>query len=305
LERLEAQQPTMQAVFEHMDVCQSRMQATLERVEVYALTTARRVAVPAGEGQLLVRTEVGYMICSSDDSALSSILLEAGELEPGVRRLIQKILHPTDVFVDVGANIGMHTIAAGKNVQQGGRVIAFEPYPPTMHLLEQSIFLNGLAETVELKPYAVANVAGEVPFYMGATSGHHSLYVPADASPLKTVSVPVVRLDDVLGRDLIVKLVKVDVEGAEIDVVKGGLSILQAQSNIGLIVEFGLSHIERAGYTPQQWLSVFKELGFVYRVIDPISGGLQEVSEQALFAMDATNLLFLRPESSVWNDIRD
>lgn len=301
MDRIQSAQSEMQSALTSVMDQQAETRAALERIETYALATAKRVAVPAGEGRLLVRTEIGYIVCSSEDTALSAILLESGELEPGVRRLIQKILRPGDVFVDVGANIGMHTIAAAQSVKPEGRVIAFEPYPPTVSLLRQSIFLNGFSDIVEIRPCAVANLEGDLPIYLGATSGHHSLYAPLEGASKKTVNVSIVRLDDVIKSDTAVKIVKIDVEGAEIDVIRGAVFTLRNNWNIGLIVEFGLIHIERSGYAPQQWLAVFQELGFSYRVIDPLLGTLKEVSMQELLETEATNLLFLRPESDIWN----
>lgn len=273
------------------------------RSETYALASARRVAVPSGTEQMLVRTEVGYVLCSQSDSALLANLLEAGELEPGVRQLIQRALKPGDVFVDVGANIGMHAIAAGRAVGPGGKVIAFEPYAPTVRLLEQSLFLNGLSELVELHPVAVADRTGVQSLHLGRTSGHHSLYPLDSERGDALVDVPVVRLDDIVAPDIYVKLIKIDVEGAEGAVVRGAERLLTTRQAEGLIVEFGYSHLIRVGIDPEEWLRMFEQFGFEFRVIDAQTGELHQMLRRDLFSSDSVNLLFARPDASLWGNL--
>src|SRR5262245_42998765 len=117
----------------------------LDLIEQYSAVTARRVAMNCGAGEVLVKTEVGFLLCAATDHAVLSCLLETGELERGTRILIQKYLMPGNVFIDVGANVGMHTLAAARAMQGQGKIIAFEPFEPTMRMLEKSIWMNGFS----------------------------------------------------------------------------------------------------------------------------------------------------------------
>lgn len=274
----------------------------LDRIEQYSLATAKRVAVNCGDNSILVRTEVGYVLCSDIDHALISVLLETGDLEAGTRILIQKFLKPADCFVDVGANIGMHTLAAAKVMNGQGKIIAFEPFTATKNLLERSIWMNGYASLVEVHEAAVSNKTGTSTLYLGETSGHHSLFslggnAKADA---KQVDVKLVRIDDVVASSQRIDLLKIDAEGAELGVIESALSTIKQNDDIAIIVEFGPSHLRRTDIQPAHWLDVFKQLGMEYRVINSLTGALEIWEVTDLIACESVNLFFSRVNSSAW-----
>ncbi|HHW4678544.1 MAG TPA: FkbM family methyltransferase [Xylella sp.] len=274
----------------------------LDLIEVYAAAAARRIAINCGAGEVLVRTEVGFLLCAASDHALLSCLLETGELERGTRVLIQKYLRPGDVYVDVGANVGMHTLAAARAMQGQGKIIAFEPFEPTMRMLEKSIWMNGFSSMAEIHQAAVSNTIGHQQLFIGATSGHHSLFA-LESSPNNAqgpVEVPLVRLDGVITSGQRIDLMKIDAEGAELEVIRGGASLITSNPDIALIVEFGPSHLRRTGRTPSQWFKSFSQLGLDYRVINNESGALEKWSLDALEQVESINLFFALPESTAW-----
>lgn len=275
----------------------------LGRIEQYGYAAARRVAVPCGPDELLVRTVLGYVLCPASDQALLMSLMEAGELEPGTRILIQRVLAAGETFVDVGANIGMHTLAAGFTLQGQGRIVAFEPFPQTCRLLRKTIWMNGFSGITETHQAAASNQAGSQALFLGATSGHHSLYrlASADLAEQAPVEVPLVRIDDVLRDNPKVDLMKIDVEGAELDVIEGAAQTISANPDIGLIVEFGLSHLGRSKRSTQDWLDAFRRFGLEFGVIDDNTGALVEWSAQQLETRPSVNLFFARPGSRAWN----
>ena len=280
--------------------------ARLDRIEQYAFAAARRFAINCGPGEVLVRSEVGYILCSSTDHAVLAVLLEAGELERGTRRLIQRFLTPNDVFIDVGANLGLHTLAAARAMQGRGRIIAFEPFEPTQHLLEKSIWMNGFSKMTEIHRAAVSNRSGNDTLFLGATSGHHSLFpltTPSSLAP-QPVEVTLVRLDDVVSDGTKVDLIKIDVEGAELDVLESARPIIASNPSIALIVEFGFSHLARSGHSTKGWLAAFHGLGLVQHAINEDTGQLEQWTIEQLEAVDSVNLFFARPESVAWAKAR-
>ena len=291
---------------EQIQIQLSQFRPLLDRIELYSMSTARRVAVPCESGVTMVRTAVGFVLCSSDDHALIAGLLEAGELESGTRILIQRLLGPACTFIDVGANIGMHTLAAARAMQGEGKVIAIEPYAPTARLLERTVWMNGFVSVVDVHQLAASNQCESRSLYLGSTSGHHSLFpleksTATDCVPVKVQSVTV----DQIAVDLpSVTLIKIDAEGAELEVLAGSLDLLKRSPEVGVIVEFGGSHIRRAGFTIEQWLRRFSELGFVYKAIHADTGALNGVSVEELEKIDSINLIFARPKSSVWEKAR-
>lgn len=280
----------------------SNISPKLDRIEIYSQATARRVAVNCGNGAVLVRTEAGFALCGENDPALLSSLLESGELERGTRLLIQELLEPGNCFVDVGANIGLHTLAAARSMQGQGKIIAFEPYGPTKALLERSVWMNGFSSMVEIHQAAVSNETGHHKLFLGATSGHHSLFplderTSTDAEP---VDVSVVRIDDIIPATQKVDLLKIDAEGAELQVIESAGGLIERNAELAIIVEFGPTHLERTGIAPTDWLNAFATHGLQYRAINGVSGKLEQWSMENLLACDSVNLLFSRKDAGVW-----
>lgn len=274
----------------------------LDRIEQYSGAAARRVAVNSGDGEVLVRTEVGYVICAANDHSLLEALIENGELEVGTRLLIQKFLKPGDFYVDVGANVGIHALAAGRAMQGQGKIIAFEPFESTKRMLEKSLSMNGFSGISEVHQAAVSNVSGCQNLFLGAGSGLHSLFpqdTPRNDAQVK-VEVPVVRLDEVIPVGQKIDLLKIDAEGAELDVIQGGALLIAGNQDMAMIVEFGPSHLCRTGHTSKEWFDTFTKLGFNYRVINASSGVLENWSVEQLEQVYSVNLFIAREDSQAW-----
>lgn len=275
------------------------LRTAIDRIEQYSYASARRVAVSSA-GDLLVRSEAGYIVCAGSDLSVLASLIETGELERGTRLLIERMLQPGDCFVDVGANIGIHTLAAGRALQRQGAIHAFEPFVATCAQLQKSVWLNGLADITTVHASAVSDRAGTQPLYLGASSGHHSLYKLETAEDAQVV-VPTIRLDDVVRQQ--VTLLKIDAEGAELAVLAGARQVIEHSPDIALIVECGPAHLTRSGHTVDDWLADFSALGLVWRSIDPVSGAVADITPATLAASESTNLLFARPGASCWTRI--
>ncbi len=109
------------------------------------------------------------------------------------------------------------------------------------------------------------------------------------------------RLDGVIASGQRIDLMKIDAEGAELEVIEGGASLITNNPDIALIVEFGPSHLRRTGRTPNQWFRSFSQLGLDHRVINGESGTLEKWSLDALEQVESVNLFFALPESTVWD----
>lgn len=272
----------------------------------YSYASARRVVVPCGPNAVLLKTAVGYLLCSPSDHALLACLVDTGEMERGTRLLIEKILKPGDVFIDVGANIGMHTLAAARAMQGRGKIVAYEPFEPTCKLLGNSIWLNGFSNLVEIHHAAASNKTGSSKLYLGLTSGHHSLFELdklASASELP-IEVRLEKLDALVPTIPFVNLIKIDAEGAEIDVLKGGHLLISSNPEVALIVEFGPLHLRRTKYTIKKWLGHFESLGFIFRAVHELTGELEVIAVKDLEKTVSVNLLFARPEATVWSSLK-
>jgi len=145
--------------------------------------------------------------------------------EGDVHDFILNKLKQGDIFVDVGANVGYYTILASKLVGVNGKVFAIEPVPQTLKVLRFNIKLNGLKNVI------VVDKAG------WHTRTKLKLKIPMNEFGLSSyfrsggleVNVDAIPLDEVLNctNRLEIKLIKLDVEGAEYEVLKGSIETLK------------------------------------------------------------------------------
>ena len=143
-----------------------------------------------------------------------------GNHEPETIGFVMAALRPGDVFLDVGANVGYFTLAASRRVGSAGRVIAFEPVPRNLDYLDRHVALNSLSN-VEVVRAAVSDRTGSTRFDLGVDP---SMGMVDEKGELEVATVT---LDDVLMRaGLSPRVVKIDVEGHEPEVLRGAAEML-------------------------------------------------------------------------------
>ena len=133
-------------------------------------------------------------------------------------------------FYDIGANIGFFTLLGARLVGERGAVVAFEPLPENISQLERNVALNGLT-TVMVVPAAVADSeTNEATFWLGADADARDTGRLAGERPEGgTIRVPVTTLDSALVGYALPhpSMVKIDVEGEEVAVLRGGLETIR------------------------------------------------------------------------------
>lgn len=136
-----------------------------------------------------------------------------------------------DVFVDIGAHIGKYTLHASKEVGEQGRVVSIEPHPLNYGVLERNISINNLKNVISLN-VAASHEEMKINLYLHHTSAGHSL--KPEMKPTthwKTQNLIVVSaepVDQILSRlQLNADWIKIDVEGGEIDVIRGATETIR------------------------------------------------------------------------------
>ncbi|RDJ25200.1 FkbM family methyltransferase [Bosea caraganae] len=272
--------------------------AGLARVENYAGQLLRSRAVPLGT-EVLCRTSFGWLLVPAEDLRLVSTMVEVGDaFEPGTSLVLQRMLGPGDQAVDVGANIGSLTLVMAASVGTGGKVVAFEPTPRCADLLRRTIALKGAEGAVTIVQCAIGSAEATAKLHLGLTSSHNSLLPLADGEG--GIEVPVRTLDSALPDGMHPKLVKVDVEGMELEVLRGMPRLLESTPGLAMIVEFGASHLERLGMDPAGWLGAFAEHGFRPWEISEGDGSIRAIVPSDLDGVFSVNLLMLRRPPSDW-----
>ncbi len=166
--------------------------------------------------------------------------------EPETIAWLRKNLRPTDVFLDIGANVGTFTIFAGKHVSDRGHVYACEPHLPTTVQLIRNVAANGLEDRVSVISIAASGEDGFVPFLykrwrQGASGSQLAVADgPGLAKSVGTELKSCMRVDTMIAQGLIrpPNLVKIDTDGIEVPIVSGMKKLLSGpQQPRSLLVE--------------------------------------------------------------------
>lgn len=149
-------------------------------------------------------------------------------------RFVRRWLQPGNRVIDVGANHGVYSLAMAKVVGPQGAVWSFEPSTATANLLERSISSNGFTQS-HLVRAAVSDHMGQAQLALASHSEWNAL-VRGDAPAGATETVPLVTLDDGLERHgwRDIDLLKLDAEGEEVRILKGGKRFFAEQSPLVL-----------------------------------------------------------------------
>jgi FkbM family methyltransferase len=165
-----------------------------------------------------------------------------GDYEPWVQDLLRTHLRPGDVYFDIGAHIGFFVLCAATIVGEYGRIVALEPDPQNFSILAANIQRNGLQCVTAIKAAAWSS-SGEVTFASPAsTSGRLQGRVTSDDSFTEEGAagdrkVAALRLDDISSSPPTV--VKIDVEGAEIEACRGAGRLLVEKKTVWIVEAHG------------------------------------------------------------------
>jgi FkbM family methyltransferase len=140
--------------------------------------------------------------------------------------LTRRLLQPGDAFVDAGAFHGWYAVVASRAVGPSGRVLAFEPNPETYRVLVRNLALNACANVLAFN-VALSDTDGEAWLYQGPADGSYSALAEVDGWT-RRVRVSTRRLDAVVNESTAprVAMMKADVEGAEVMVLRGAADVL-------------------------------------------------------------------------------
>ena len=149
-----------------------------------------------------------------------------------------------DIVVDIGAHMGRYTIISSKRVGSNGKVVAIEAHPGNFEMLNRNIKLNQLTNVIPLN-YAVYSKETKVKLYLPEEESGYTIYNTIMSNRAGTedkfVEVNANTVDYLLKLNQIreeqVNWIKVDVEGAEFEVLKGATNVLSKSRDISLLIE--------------------------------------------------------------------
>ena len=174
------------------------------------------------------------------------------------RAFFETQIQPGMNVIEAGANIGVYTLQLSRLVGPEGRVFAFEPDPHLFACLRENL---GRARVTNVEPHhcALGSAAGKLSLaWDGLNSGDTHL---SREAPPGAAQVEVARLDTVLAGKR-VDFFKLDVQGWELEVLRGMTGLFAANPALRLFVEYWPAGLRRAGTEPAELLAFFKELGW-------------------------------------------
>jgi FkbM family methyltransferase len=212
----------------------------------------------------------------------SLCLYVCGSFEPNEFALLDRILKPGMVFVDVGANDGYFSIFAAKRVGTQGRVLAFEPSSRERAHLFRNLRLNGITNVTVL-PLALGNSEGVVELKLadGLHTGHNTLgkFVHEDVHPWFSEDVEIRTLDSLCENLKVdrVDVIKIDVEGGEAGVTAGARHTLAKFQPI-LLLELNDRGLRAQGQSASELLRTLR-VDLDYEILSFVSAKRSRAAE--------------------------
>lgn len=233
-------------------IIEDKLDSLLSKVsEVARLAGPFAASFP--DGSLLTQTvhNLLYFI-DPDDLIIAPQMVVYRQWEADVSQVFHQLCRDDTVFVDVGANFGYFSVLAANLISNrgSGQVFAFEPNPKLADLLRRNLEINWSIAPVTFHQAAATSASGEVKLYVPKGHGANASLSAPDNIENLVVTVPAVLLDDALPADLVIDLMKIDVEGHELSALRGARGVINRSPNLHLILEWSRRQMLHAGIDP-------------------------------------------------------
>ena len=195
----------------------------------------------------------GFFLAYNDD--MGKLVCFCRAFEDGERRFVSQFLKAGMVVLDIGANQGLYTILASERVGSKGRVFAFEPVPEASKKLRRNLRLNR-CQNVVVAPVAIGADEGLAKLFvcLGGRDCYSSLRRPPNERETMAIRVPITTLENYTSsRNIdVVDFVKLDVEGAERDVLRGAKRLFKKGCRPIVMCEFSDQRTGAWGYRARE-----------------------------------------------------
>jgi FkbM family methyltransferase len=205
------------------------------------------------------------LFLSPDNGFIDKHIFLYGVYEPFMLDIINENLREGDTFVDIGANIGQHSMFAASIVQETGSVYSFEPIPRIYAQFMDSVHANHFDTIIHAQNVAIGTTDSKQDLYLKAENIGGSSLVDNDGAT-ETVTISVRNGDTLLSHIPHITMVKIDVEGYEYEVLSGIQEVLKKHTPTILIEFSGYFYNEQQENHGQKILSLLESLG--YRMYD-------------------------------------
>ncbi len=198
-----------------------------------------RILIPKPKGEVVSKNIYGFDLLLNPviDNGVERTLYYFGTYEKGTLNFIKEHLKKGSTFFDIGANIGLMSIFAARCLGDSGKVYSFEANPETARLLSYNIDLNKISN-IEVVDKAVGNDTGRIRIYDNWSVNRGGATLIKPEKQMNSFEVELIRIDDIFKySNSAIDMIKIDVEGFELDVLKGLKEVLIRPVPPKLIIE--------------------------------------------------------------------
>ena len=221
-----------------------------------------QLAVSANERSVVIEMDISPDFVT--DQVLKATIEHGHMPEPELVELMARVLQPGDLMVDGGANAGLFTLVGAKYVGPTGKVIAVEPGENNIPKIKGNIIVSN-DQHIALVEQPLWSSAKEVEFYLYQDSGHNS--VGGSDMPDHQVKIMATTLDEVCG-DLTPKLIKLDIEGSEVEALKGADKLLKRKPPF-IVCEMNVTALAENKTSPAEMRELMQEYDYDAFVLYP------------------------------------
>lgn len=191
--------------------------------------------------------------------------------------LLDRICREGMSILDIGANVGFHTLLFARSVGVGGHVWAFEPNPDNFSTLCMNLELNSYRNVTAVQA-AVGTSTAEGSLYLSPFHCDHRTYPTEEGQ--REIPVAMVSIDEFLPPDQRVDLIKMDIQGAEGMALEGMKRTLASNPGVVILMEFWPEGLRKTGISPERVLSELENQGFALYRIDECTNDVEKVGNR-------------------------
>lgn len=227
-----------------------------------------------------------------------------GDREKAETDLMRKVVREGDTVIDIGANIGWYTTLFASCVGESGVVLAIEPIPSTFDVLRQNLKLNHNEANVKLFHGVCSDSIGELEVHYFPTL-HPGLASsrPIGDQPSVTFVVPATTVDNLIQLNQLdhITMMKIDVEGAELSVLKGSLNALRNGLVESLLIEANDERSEAFSYQFCECIDLLKDAQQEYETfrVNHRTGALDQMRSSTDYR-HGDNIFVVMKGGEVW-----
>ncbi len=216
----------------------------------------RRGYLPGGWRMTMAE---GTVIELPQDSSMTWEVAFSGQYDTPYVEVARRYVTPGSLVLDVGASLGLWTVQLARTARSvGAEVWAVEPEPANLWWLKRNLALNGLDRVVQIHPIALGSTPGSLRIQLRDAGGGNAAVAFGDEPG--TSEVQVLRMDDI-PRSCSVSFIKLDVEGFELEILRGARQLLEKDCPV-VFGEFNRRWLEARGEDLGAFLREIEQLGY-------------------------------------------